>query len=189
MNKIKKWNVTKRINLFKSQMLQFEEMDCIRENDQVQGIFYRIILPAWVNIIPITTEGELILIRQFRHGAGEFTLEIPGGVVDKGENPLEAAKRELLEETGASSFNWKSLDYVYPNPAIQSNKCHLYLATNTEIKAKTDFDEFEEIEIFKIKLSDITSYLASGKIKNAIVLSSFAVFLSTPEYRYLCSRS
>ncbi|MGM0595506.1 MAG: NUDIX hydrolase [Myxococcota bacterium] len=187
MNKIKKWKITKKSNVFQSKMLQFEKMDCVRENDQAKGIFYRIILPTWVNIIPITTEGELILIRQFRHGAGEFTLEIPGGVVDKGEMPFAAAKRELLEETGATSSNWKSLGYVFPNPAIQSNKCHLYLATDAEIKNQTDFDEFEEIEIIKIKLNEITSYLASGKIKNAIVLSSFALFLSMPEYSQLCS--
>src|SRR5580765_2300990 len=82
--------------------------------------------PDWINVVARTTEGRLLMIRQFRHGTGKVTLEIPGGMVDPGESPADAAVRELREETGYAGGTPRLLGVVEPNPAIQTNLCHLF---------------------------------------------------------------
>ena len=92
--------------------------------------FYVIESPEWVNVIPLTPAGEVVLIRQYRHGIRDIALEIPGGLVDPGDSPLAAARRELREETGYGEEDMISLGSVHPNPAIQDNRCHTFLARN-----------------------------------------------------------
>jgi ADP-ribose pyrophosphatase YjhB (NUDIX family) len=94
------------------------------------GEFTIIRTTDWINVIPFTREGKLVFIRQFRHGIREVTLEIPGGAIDaRDETPRMAAERELREETGYEALNWEYLGYVTPNPALQNNRCHTFLAT------------------------------------------------------------
>ncbi len=98
--------------------------------------------PDWVNIIPLTDDGQVVLIRQFRHGTRDVTLEIPGGVVEAHETPEAAAVRELSEETGYVPARVKSLGFVSPNPAIQGNRSHTFLAEGCRLAAEPQPDSF-----------------------------------------------
>ena len=82
----------------------------------------------WINVVALTEDGQSVMVEQYRFGTGSCTLEPPGGMVDAGETPLQAAQRELKEETGYSGGRWESLGAVQPNPAIHSHLCHHFLA-------------------------------------------------------------
>ncbi len=135
----------------------------------------------WVNVIALTDREEAVLIRQFRHGIREVTLEIPGGMVDAGDEPLAAAKRELLEETGYRGGDWIDLGYVYPNPAIQDNRCHTFLALGAKPAGEQSLDEKEDIEVVLKPLAEIPRLIREGGITHALVICAFWRFFM--EYR------
>jgi len=102
------------------------------------GEFYTIETNDWVNIIPLTEDEKVVMIKQYRHGSQDVTLEIPGGLVDD-EGHKEAALRELKEETGYAGDEVQYLGAVNPNPAIFNNLCHTYLVRNARKVAETNF--------------------------------------------------
>ncbi len=126
--------------------------------------------PDWVNVAAVTTAGNLLLIRQYRHGSGEITTEIPGGMLDDGESPLEAARRELSEETGYTTAEWEQIGIVEPNPAFQTNRTYTFLARGATRTGAQHLDANEDIEVFEHPLGNIWSLVAGGKIKHALVL-------------------
>ena len=117
-----------------------------------------------VCVVPMTREGEVICVKQYRYAVGRLMLEIPAGKLDsKDEDPLEAAKRELREETGAVSGKMTYLGVFYSSPAILDEKIHMYLAEELEY-GKTDFDEDEFIEIVKIPISELVDMIQAGEV-------------------------
>jgi 8-oxo-dGTP pyrophosphatase MutT (NUDIX family) len=144
--------------------------------------FYVIESSDWVNIIPLTADQQVVMVRQYRHGSREITLEIPGGLVDPGDTPEQAARRELLEETGYQAKGWTELGNVSPNPAIFNNRCYTYLARNVERVKDPAPDQTEDIEVVLLPLSEIPGMIRSGKIDHAIVINAFCLyFLRNPE--------
>jgi ADP-ribose pyrophosphatase len=137
--------------------------------------------PAWVNVIPLTPAAEVILIRQYRHGIKEVTLEIPGGLVEAADTPLGAAKRELSEETGFRGETWVDLGFVHPNPAIQDNRCHTFLALGATPAWPQALDEKEDIEVLLRPLAEIPRLIREGEITHALVIAAFWRFFM--EYR------
>jgi|MudIll2142460700_1097286.scaffolds.fasta_scaffold14057_3 8-oxo-dGTP pyrophosphatase MutT (NUDIX family) len=128
----------------------------------------------WVNIIALTPANEVVLIRQYRAGSSSICLEIPGGMVDDGEDPLTAAKRELVEETGYTAETWRTLGSALPNPAIQNNRLHSYLALDARPTAATRFDSSEVIELHTAPLAEVRAMLRDGRIDHALVIAAFA---------------
>lgn len=137
----------------------------------------------WVNVVPLTASGEVVLVRQYRHGVREVTLEIPGGMVDPGETPEQAASRELLEETGYAPAAVRSIGRVAPNPAIQSNACHTFVAEQVERVASPQPDPHERIEVVSRPLDEIPALIRSGEISHSLVVAAFGLLGVLGGYR------
>ncbi len=134
-----------------------------------EGEFYILKTNDWVNVIALTEDDQLVMIEQWRQGVLRVTLEIPGGIVDPGESPLEAAVRELAEETGYAADDWSSLGSIEPNPAIQDNRCHTFLARGARPRSAQAFDAHEQCRVVVVPWRDAGSLLASGAITHALV--------------------
>jgi len=127
----------------------------------------------WVNVLAVTPEREVVLIEQFRHGTGEVTLEIPGGMVDRGEDPLAAGVRELAEETGYGSDRFELIGAVTPNPAILNNRCHTALVEDATERGPCALETHEEIGVRLVPLDDIARLVREGHIHHALVIAAF----------------
>ena len=145
--------------------------------------FFVINAPDWVNVVALTPERELLLVRQFRFGINDFSLEIPGGVIDPGENPVAAGLRELREETGGEGVRARLLGSVHPNPAMQSNRCHLVLVEEVRRSRPLDWDPNEEFEILSLPVDEVYRLAYSGGITHAMVLDALLLF--TPHWAKL----
>lgn len=138
--------------------------------------FVRLSAPDWINVIPLTAEGNVVFVRQYRHGVREVTLEIPGGMVDPPESPSDAALRELVEETGYSAPAVVALGAVWPNPAIQDNLCHLFLAEGAKRVGPPTPDAYERFEIVEHPLTEVPRLVREGAIRHALVVTAFALW-------------
>ncbi|MGH7908193.1 MAG: NUDIX hydrolase [Candidatus Binataceae bacterium] len=139
--------------------------------------FYILDAPPWVNIIPMTPAGEIVMVRQWRHGISDFTLEIPGGMVDPADrSPKAAARREMLEECGYDSSRIVMLGWVHPNPAIQPNRCYSFLASGVRKIADPHFISDEETQVVLVRAGEIKNLIASRKITHALVIAAFSFF-------------
>lgn len=137
--------------------------------------------PDWVNVIALTPDHRLVLVRQFRFGIDDFALEIPGGVIDAGEDPLVAGPRELREETGFSGTAACLLGSVRPNPAILSNRSHVVLVERAVATDATAWDHDEEIEVLTLPVEEVLALARNGGITHSLVLN--ALFLFEPRWR------
>jgi ADP-ribose pyrophosphatase len=132
--------------------------------------------PDWVNVLPITPEGRVVLIRQWRQGSGRPSLEIPGGIIDPGESPEQAGARELLEETGYAAGRLLRLGQVNPNPALFGNTCHYYLALEAVPLAAPCLDDGERIEVLTRPVEDLAALVRDGSIDHSLVLAALCFF-------------
>jgi ADP-ribose pyrophosphatase len=137
------------------------------------GLFNVLELKDWVNVLPITDSGEAIMVRQFRYGVNDLTLEFPAGVIEEGQTPAAAAARELLEETGSNSPGLRELGSCHPNPAFQNNRCFFFLAQGAKQDQEQSLDEFEEIEIVKVPILEIDRMIAAGDITHAMTIANW----------------
>lgn len=129
--------------------------------------------PDWVNVIALTPDEQVVLVRQYRHGVEKVTLEIPGGMVDEGESPEEAGVRELLEETGYRPRNVVNLGYVEAQPAFQGNRCHTFLLTGCEKVSEPNPDGGEDLSVVLVPLPEMDSMMADGRIAHGLVVAAF----------------
>lgn len=134
---------------------------------------YRIASPDWVTIVPITKDRQVVLVRQLRFGTGTYTLETPGGIRHGAEGPEAAARRELLEETGYEAAEIVPLGAVHPNPALQANRCHVFLAKEARRVGPPRPDPEEEIEVVLVPFEEIPRLISDGAITHCLVLAAF----------------
>ncbi len=135
--------------------------------------FYVLEAADWVNVVALTADSQIVLVRQYRHGTGAVGTEIPGGVVEPGEAPLAAARRELLEETGFSAEDWTQLGVIEPNPALQNNRTWTFLARGARKVAELNLDPAEDIDVQLRALREIPQLLRGGEITHSLVMCAF----------------
>ncbi len=140
--------------------------------------FVVIASPDWVNVVALTPDHQLVFVNQFRYGTDAFSWEVPGGVIDLGEDPIAAGVRELREETGFVGKNARLLGSVNPNPAIMNNRCHLVLVEDAVRTAEQDWDPDEEIEVTTMPVDEAYAWARSGRITHALVLNALFLFES-----------
>jgi ADP-ribose pyrophosphatase len=124
---------------------------------------------TWVNVIALTKDREVLLVKQYRHGAEQVMLEIPAGVMDPDdESPEQAARRELLEETGYTSDRFIEVGRVYPNPATHNNLTYSFLALDAEPVSEQHLDATEEIEVSSIPFDEFVLLAKGGGLPQAL---------------------
>ena len=160
--------IEKQFPIFDLRVDRAQSPRTAREHD-----FFILESADWVNVIPLTPAKEVVLIRQYRHGLREITLEIPGGILEPGDSPAAAACRELSEETGYAGGTWTALDYVYPNPAFLNNRCYTFLAENVVLKRGQEQDDKEDIEIMLKPLEQIPDLIKEGIIRHSLIVAAF----------------
>ncbi len=137
--------------------------------------FFLLDTSDWVNVLAITTDDRLVMVRQFRHGSERVSLEIPGGLIDVHEtDPAAAAARELREETGYEAAHLEPLGVMNPNPSMMTNRCFAFLATGCRRVGDLTMDPGEDIEVVTVPVAELDNRLCRGEIDHAIVLATIA---------------
>lgn len=167
---VRRWEIARREALFEHRLFRLERQELAAGAERRMAMVLR--APNWVNVIPLLSSGEVLLVRQWRFGLALPTLEIPGGMVEN-EEERAAAERELLEETGYRAATWRRLGEVQPNPAFLANRCGTWLATDLEWLSEPTGDGEEEIEVERVPLAEIPDLIARGEIAHALVIAAF----------------
>lgn len=131
----------------------------------------------WANVIAETEDGDVVLVWQYRYGTDRFSLEIPGGVVDAGEDPAAAAIRELREETGYAADRVELLATWAPNPAFQGNRMHTFVARGVRLEGAAAFDDLEDLETLLVPRAEIAGLLDRGAIDHALIVCALERWL------------
>lgn len=170
---IGKWKLLDRWEIFKNRFVTLRVDRCELPDGRIMPNYYTLDFMDWIQVVALTSDNKMVMIRQYRHGVKEVLLEIPGGAIDRGEepeSPLAAAQRELREETGYVSENWQAIGCHCPNPALQNNKMHLFLALDCKWQGEPQFDPFEDIEIKLMEASEVYQKVDNGELTHTLVL-------------------
>jgi 8-oxo-dGTP pyrophosphatase MutT (NUDIX family) len=167
----KPWEVVRVEPQGDFRVFQVQALHTRRGGEEAEHVFFRIDCADWVNVVAITDDDHVVMIRQYRHGSARVTLEIPGGIVDAGESAAEAAARELVEETGYTPRSVRKLGEVNPNPALFPNRVHTFLAEGCTLTADVHNDEHEETLVVLVPRAELWGRVAAGQVDHAIVLA------------------
>lgn len=175
---LKRWETVERTELARYRIFDLHVVR--RRNPQRGSVGEFVVLRTapWVNIIPLTEHGKVVLVRQYRHGSDSVTLEFPGGVVATGEDPAQAAMRECLEETGYGS-NPMALELVgtqLPNPAFLETICYTYAWRGCRYLQKPQWDEHEIIDVVEVPVENMDQLIATGAIQHSIIIAAWTLF-------------
>ncbi|MCF3651555.1 NUDIX hydrolase [Synoicihabitans lomoniglobus] len=167
------WEITASRYIVNDRWLRLRADTCRRQDGLTIDPFYVLEKRDWVHVIPVLPDGRIVLVRQYRHGAGIMCLEFPGGVTEPDEDPLVGAQRELVEECGATGGTWSHVTTFYPNPARQSNQFHCYLARNVEETQAANLDPNEEIEVLRLTPTEIDAAIANGEFSQGNHIAAY----------------
>jgi len=168
------WKVLEQTEVFAAGPLKLTTDRCELPDGRVMPRYFIMNFPDWVNILPITKDGQAVLVKQYRHASKKWHIEVPGGSMDphRSETPLQGARREMLEETGYDSQKIEHVSSHYPNPALQNNQMHTFVALECEKTQEQDLDEFEDLEVYFCSLEKLEEHLAAGDIDHSIMVAS-----------------
>ncbi len=173
----KKWKVLETENIFSTPIMKLRSEKCELPDGRVMPKYYIVDFPDWVHVVAITEKQEVILVEQYRHATRKTYCEIPGGTLDPHvtESPLIAAQRELQEETGYTSSNWKCIGIHEPNPAIQTNRIHTYLALDCKKTHELNLDPYEDLTVLLKPLREVFEMLEQGRFDHSLMMSSLVL--------------
>ena len=175
--RMQKWSLASTEVVGNYRVFDVLRHDVVDADQRPRKDVYCFACPDWCNVVALTEEDELVLIWQYRFGTDALSLEIPGGVIEPGESPIDAAKRELREETGYEAASFEHLMTVDPNPALQGNRCHTFLARGARLAGSTAFDELEECELALIPSMHAADLLDGGHITHSLAIMALERFL------------
>jgi 8-oxo-dGTP pyrophosphatase MutT (NUDIX family) len=171
------WREIGSEQLLDTRILQIYRSTVVAPHTGLAHDFVRIRSVDWVQIIPITAAGEIVLVRQYRAGPGTMTLEIPGGLLDEGEDPAAAAARECLEETGYAAKTLHPMGSMNPNPALFTNRLHSFYAHDVERVASIKNEHSEHTEAVLVPLRELEGLLREGRIDHSLVAATLWRYL------------
>lgn len=163
-----KWKVLSSEYLHNEPWLTIRKDVCELPNGKVVPEFYVNEYPDWVNVFGMTEEGKVLMVKQYRHGLGEIGIELPGGVAEKGETPEEAAKREVLEETGYVFDKVEYLGKISANPSTTNNLMHMFVGQGGKKKAEQKLDDTEDVEVVELTIDEVKALLKEHKIMQSL---------------------
>jgi ADP-ribose pyrophosphatase len=174
--KLRPWRRVREEALGSFRVFDVDRIELEDGGGRDRGHAFTIRARDWCNVIAVTPSDEIVLVWQYRFGTDALSLEIPGGVIDSGEAPEHAALRELREETGYEAERVEPLLVIEPNPALQNNRCHTFVAKNARPTATTRFDPMEELETALLPVSRVGDLLDSGQVTHALVQGALEAF-------------
>lgn len=163
-----KWKVLSSEYVFADRWFKARADRCEFPDGRIIEPYYVVELPDWCNMIVVTKEERIILVRQYRYPVDQTTYELPGGIIEKNEQPLEAAKREMEEETGYTSDDIEFLLQTAPNPAINNNTAYFFLARNAVPTISENPDFFEDIDVVSFSKEEVWQLLKENKIQHGV---------------------
>jgi 8-oxo-dGTP pyrophosphatase MutT (NUDIX family) len=166
---VQSWHEVRREPVADCRIFTVERSIAQSPRDGAEHAFYRIQSGDWAQVIPITAAREAVLVRQYRHGAQRLTLEIPGGLVDPGEDPAATALRECFEETGYRATTAVPLGVVNPNPALFANRLYSFVAPDVVRAGRIENVSTEHTEVVLVPLDELSRLMMSGEIDHALV--------------------
>ena len=164
-----RWKVLDSEYLIKRPWLTARRDKCLLPTGAVHEEYYILEYPDWINVIAQTTDGDFVFVRQYRHGLGETAFEIVAGVIEEGEEPLHAAQRELLEETGFGGGEWEKIMTLSPNASAMNNHSHSFLVKGVTKQAEQHLDQTEDIEVYRFTREEVVEMLQRGEIQQALM--------------------
>jgi 8-oxo-dGTP pyrophosphatase MutT (NUDIX family) len=172
---VKPWHVLESKLLIDERWLQLHEQRVRLANGHEIERFHVIRSPDWASVLCVTNDSEVVLVRQYRHGASRASLELPAGVIEPHETPEEAARRELLEETGYESDDWVSIQSVSTEPARHTNRAHFFCARGARRTRQAAPEATEVLEQVLVPLSDLSRLALDGSIFHGVHVGAILV--------------
>lgn len=174
---VQKWKTLRSKMVFDNRWYRLRQDEVLLPNGQTVDDFFISLRPDIATILPITAAGEIVFVRQYRHGIGEILLELPAGTFEVGEEPLAVAKRELAEETGYVAEAWEQIATFYNSPVKQNNRIHLFKAQGVQLTQAQQLDDTEDIEVVLKPIETVPAMIASGEICVAGTITAIALGL------------
>ncbi len=173
-----KWKVLETEYLHKEPWLTIRKDKCELPNGKQVQEFFVNEYPDWVNVFCVTKEEKVLMVKQYRHGIGQVGIELPGGVVEKGESPEEGARREVKEESGYEFEHFECLGRISANPSTTNNFTHMFLASGGEKVGEQKLDETEDLEIILCTIEEIKYLVRENKIMQSLHVNTIMYALN-----------
>ena len=178
-DKTRRWKILSTEYLIRRPWLTARRDQVQLPDGRINPEYYVVEYPDWVNVIAITKDSKFVMERQYRHAVGMTCYELPCGVMEEGETPLQAAQRELLEETGFGGGTWQELMEITPNPSSMSNFTHCFLAKGVDKVGEPHLDATEELEVYLLEEEEVKSLLRNNELIQSLMIAPLLKYFSS----------
>jgi ADP-ribose pyrophosphatase len=176
---IAKWEIMETVTVLANEWLRVRQDTCRLPDDTVIDDYFVVEKPDIVTVFPLTLSGEVVLVRQYKHGIKKVLLELPGGYIDEGESPAHAAARELAEETGFSTERLKHIGTLANDPASLTNLIYVFFAKGVSKATSQRLDAHENMQVELVNLHEVLELILQGTIRTQCSVASTFLALST----------